>query len=73
MAFNPSQAGDGVAPVHNALLVYKTTVSNTRGISVIKGGSKENPWVKKPRTCYSQLRCRTPQKGEAAGGAEFGL
>lgn len=73
MAFNPSQAGDGVAPVLNALLVYKTTVSNTRGISVIKGGSKENPWVKKPRTCYSQLRCRTPQKGEAAGGAEFGL
>lgn len=74
MAFNQSEGGDGAAPLYNVLLVYKTTaVKHQRNSSYQRQKQGNLPKSKKPRMCYSQLSCRTPQKGENGGGAVFGL
>lgn len=74
MAFNQSEGGDGAAPRHNTLQVYKTTCAKHQRNSSYQRQEQGNlPWSEKPRIFCSQLSCRTPQKGEAVGGAVFGL
>lgn len=74
MAFNQSEGGDGVAPLHNVLLVYKpTSVKHQRNFSRQRKKQGKIPGEKEPQSMLFTLKLQNPTERGGCCEAVLGL